>query len=81
MQVKPRPRLAQHFNLMSDSRIERTKRHKLTDILTIAILAVICGADSRVGMETFGRAKQKWLKRILAILMGTLPFAHPKQAL
>jgi len=70
MKVKPRTRIAEHFNAMSDPRIERTKRHQLTDILTIAILVVICGADSWVGMETFGRAKQKWLKRILDLPNG-----------
>ncbi|PZO50390.1 MAG: ISAs1 family transposase, partial [Phormidesmis priestleyi] len=55
---------------MEDPRIERSKRHKLIDILTIAILAVICGADSWVGMESFGQAKVKWLKRILELPNG-----------
>lgn len=39
-------------------------------ILTIAILAVICGADSWVGMESFGQAKFKWLKRLLSLPNG-----------
>ncbi|MBW4565027.1 MAG: transposase family protein [Mojavia pulchra JT2-VF2] len=34
---------------MSDPRIDRTKRHKLIDILTIALCAVICGASSLGG--------------------------------
>ncbi|PSB15222.1 ISAs1 family transposase [Phormidesmis priestleyi ULC007] len=70
MKLKPRTRIAEHFDLVEDPRVERTKRHKLIDILTIAILAVICGADSWVGMETFGRAKVKWLKRILELPNG-----------
>jgi predicted transposase YbfD/YdcC len=70
MKLKPKTKLSEHFETIKDPRIERTKRHKLVDILTIAILAVICGADSWVGMESFGKAKQKWLKRILALPNG-----------
>jgi len=70
MKLKPKMKLAEHFEDIDDPRIERTKRHKLGDILTIAILAVICGADSWVGMESFGQAKEKWLKRILELPNG-----------
>ena len=37
---------------------------------TIAILAVICGADGWVGIETYGQAKYKWLKEFLALPNG-----------
>lgn len=70
MKLKPRTKLAEHFEDIDDPRIERTKRHQLGDILTIAILAVICGAESWVGMESFGQAKEKWLKRILVLPNG-----------
>jgi len=70
MKLKPKGKLSEHFDEIEDPRIERTKRHKLIDILTIAILAVICGADSWVGMESFGQAKQTWLKRILELPNG-----------
>ena len=36
------------FGALEDPRIERCKRHQLLDIITIAICAVICGADSWV---------------------------------
>jgi len=36
--------LVQHFADIKDPRVERTKKHQLTDILVIAILAVIAGA-------------------------------------
>lgn len=70
MKLKPKGKLSDHFGEIDDPRIERTKRHKLIDILTIAILAVICGADSWVGMESFGQAKQSWLNRILELPNG-----------
>jgi predicted transposase YbfD/YdcC len=70
MKLRPKSKLSEHFDAIEDPRIERTKRHKLIDILSIAILAVICGADSWVGMESFGQAKQNWLKRILELPNG-----------
>jgi hypothetical protein len=36
--------------------VERTKLHKLEDILVIAICALLCGADSFEDMEVFGDA-------------------------
>jgi len=53
-----------------DPRIDRTKRHKLIDILIIAILAVICGADSWVDIEMFGNSKIEWLKTFLELPNG-----------
>ena len=35
-----------HFDDLDDPRVERTRRHKLVDIIAIAICATICGADS-----------------------------------
>jgi hypothetical protein len=47
------PKLAEHFEVIQDPRIERTKRHKLIDILTIAICGVICGADGWKTIEMY----------------------------
>ncbi|MEN4011274.1 MAG: ISAs1 family transposase [Bellilinea sp.] len=55
---------------VNDPRIDRTKRHKLIDILIIAILAVICGADSWVDVEMFANSKIEWLKTFLEIPNG-----------
>ena len=35
----------------------RSKQHELIDIITIAICAVICGADTWVDIENYGWAK------------------------
>ena len=43
-------------------RIERSKRHGLLDIITIAICGVICGADSWVFVEMFGKSKEEWFR-------------------
>jgi predicted transposase YbfD/YdcC len=40
------------------------------DIVVIAILAVICGANSWVDVEQFGNAKKKWLGSFLSLKNG-----------
>ena len=40
MKLKPKITIADHFAQMTDPRVERTKQHKLIDIITIAICAV-----------------------------------------
>lgn len=45
-----------HFGSITDPRIERNKLHLLSDILTIAICASICGADKWEDVEDFGKA-------------------------
>lgn len=70
MEPPPGCSLREHFASLPDPRIERTKRHRLLDIVTIAVCAVICGADTWVDVESFGRAKQSWLRTFLALPHG-----------
>ena len=62
--------IAKHFGKVKDPRIDRTKRHGLLDILIIAICGVICGADSWVDIELFGKTKIEWLKTFLELPNG-----------
>jgi predicted transposase YbfD/YdcC len=62
--------LVEHFSSITDPRIDRTKRHKLIDILVIAICATICGADGWEEFELFGQAKQEWFKSFLGLPNG-----------
>ena len=70
MKLKPKITIADHFAEMTDPRVERTRRHKLIDVITIAISSVICGADTWVDMESYGQAKLEWLKRFLELPHG-----------
>src|SRR3990170_2325955 len=42
----------------------------LLDMVTIALCAAICGADSWVDVEKFGLAKQEWFARFLQLPHG-----------
>ena len=58
------------FAQVEDPRIERTKRHRLRDIIIIAMCGVICGADGWVGIEEFGKAKEAWFTELLQLANG-----------
>jgi hypothetical protein len=45
----------QHFGHLEDPRVDRTKLHKLMDILVIAICAVIAGADTGKIWKNLGK--------------------------
>lgn len=59
-----------HFGSITDFRDPRGKRHSLLEILVIAILAIICGADEFTEMEEFGKAKEPFLKTFLELGNG-----------
>lgn len=58
------------FTTLSDPRVDRSKRHKLLDIIFIAISAVICGADNWKAVEVFANAKKGWLQTVLELPNG-----------
>jgi len=70
MPKKPLEAIEEHFSKVSDPRIDRTKEHKLIDIIAIAICAVICGAEGWVDIELFGKSKLPWLKTFLELPNG-----------
>ncbi len=64
------PALFGHFANLKDPRIERTKRHKLLDIVVIALCAIVSGANDFVAMEKFGKTKRAWLEKYLELPNG-----------
>jgi len=69
MQQTPIPTIAKHFSALEDPRREN-RRHLLLDIVTIAICAAICGADTWTDVELFGHAKYAWFKGFLELPHG-----------
>ena len=66
--------LAAHFAALEDPRVERDPEgaplHSLLAILTIALCAVICGAESWDDIAGFGEAKSDWLRTFLDLPCG-----------
>ncbi len=63
--------LIESLSEVNDPRREHaTKRHKLIDILVIAVCATICGADGWDEIAEFGRAKDAWFNQFLELPNG-----------
>ena len=63
--------IEEHFQSLPDPRRKTMNlRHKFIDILIIAICAIICGADSWVAVEQFGKAKEDWFRVFLELPNG-----------
>lgn len=69
-QKEIRASVMEYLAEVSDPRIDRTRAHPLVNILVIALLAVLCGADSFVSIERFGRAKKEFLATFLDLESG-----------
>ena len=69
--VSPSGGFLRFFQQLPDPRAANSI-HKLSDILTIAFCAVVCGADSWVDVEMFGNSKLPWLRSFLE-LPGGIP--------
>ena len=64
-------RICDHFAGLTDPR-RRKVTHPLINIVTIALCAVIAGADDFVTIAAWGRQKRAWLARFLD-LSGGIP--------
>jgi predicted transposase YbfD/YdcC len=62
--------LEECFRDLPDPRVQGRCDHKLIDLIMIAVCAVICGAESWSGVETFGKAKRGWLQQFLELPNG-----------
>ena len=58
------------FKQIEDKRRDLSKLHDLNDILAMAILAVICGADTWDNIEEYCEAKEEWLAGFLNLENG-----------
>lgn len=62
--------LVDSFRDLPDPRSERNQDHPLLSILLVAICGAISGADNWVDIEAYGKAKQEWLKTLIALPHG-----------
>lgn len=62
--------IARLFADLPDPRVARTRKHRLDDILAIALCAVVAGADGFEEIERFGRAREDWLGTFLELPHG-----------
>lgn len=62
--------LVECFSEIVDPRSEKGRLHNLVDILSLAVLAVVAGAEGWEDVEEFGKQKHAWLKRFMRLPHG-----------
>ncbi|GHO62565.1 H repeat-associated protein YdcC [Ktedonobacter sp. SOSP1-52] len=70
MEENGRRDLERLFAQVEDPRVERTKLHRLRDIIILAICGVLCGAEGWVEIEEFGNAKKAFFTDLLDLPNG-----------
>src|SRR5690349_18835404 len=70
MEENTRSDLESLFAHVEDPRMERTKRHRLRDIILLAICGTLCGAEGWVEIEEFGKAKEAFFTQLLGLPNG-----------
>lgn len=71
---KPQASITEHFTDLEDPR-RFNRRHKLLDILVMAICAAIAGADGWEHVELFAETNEDWLRGFLELPHG-IPTRH-----
>jgi predicted transposase YbfD/YdcC len=59
-----------HFEKLTDPRIDRRKQHLLHEMVVVALCGAICGADGWADVERFGKTKLEWFRRFLKLENG-----------
>ncbi len=62
--------LVEFLEEVPDPRVDRTREHKLIDILVIGVCCLICGGEGFNDMEIFGKAQYEWLRGFLKLPSG-----------
>ncbi len=62
--------LGNAFIGIHDPRIDRTKKHKLVDIIMITLCATICGMEGWEDIEIFAEEREEWFKKFLELPNG-----------
>jgi predicted transposase YbfD/YdcC len=65
-----RQSLLSHLATLIDPRVERTKKHRLDDILMIALIGMIGGATTFETLHAFAKCREAWLKTFLKLPNG-----------
>jgi len=68
-------KFSKYFSGITDPRVVNRSDHKLIDIITISLCAIISGASNWPEIEAYGKAKYEWLKNFLELPYG-IPTHH-----
>ena len=62
--------IVEHFESLPDPRHTRNRRHLLGDVLVISVCGVIVGCSGPTSIERWAKAREDWLRQVLALTNG-----------
>jgi predicted transposase YbfD/YdcC len=62
--------IACYFESLSDPRHTRNRKHRLVDIMVIAVAAILCGCDGPTAIHRWAMHQAAWLAQYLALPNG-----------
>lgn len=70
MATGPAAVVGEHFEGVSDPRVNRGQNHHLLEMIFVALTATLCGAQGWVDVERFAKSKLAWFRRYIALEHG-----------
>ena len=68
--LRPLKSLLAVLEELPDPRVARSREHELSDLLVIAVCALLVGGESFYDMADFGQAREAWLRTFLRLPNG-----------
>lgn len=70
MASSPAGLVREHFEILTDPRLDRGNNHNLIEMIFLALTATLCGADGWADVERFCKAKLDWFRRYVTLEHG-----------
>ncbi len=67
--------LIEHLSVVKETRSDINRQYELIDVIFLVVSAIMAGAEGWQDIETYGRAKIKWLQTYRPFLTG-IPRRH-----
>ena len=59
-----------HFSIVEEPRLDRTKRHELIDVLFICVAGTIAGCDGPTDIASFAKTQLSWCRKFVPLENG-----------
>jgi len=63
-------KIYEHFEIVTDPRVNRGTNYSLVEMVFVTLCGAICDCNSWVDIATFGRAKLEWFRKFLPFEQG-----------
>ncbi len=54
-----------HFSIVEEPRMDRTKRHELLDVLFVCVAGTLAGCDGPCDIASFAKTQLRWCRKFV----------------